>query len=143
MWAAHLIYHGCLSVFFGVLHQGGVVPSVRHLNHLPPDSHVVYWKTFSPPLHLLSQKQTVVDLKGILTVFVCVSFPSLFVKGGGSLADAVAATKVYLIAPLSVVNEDNLSEHSFKQTECWGPHLDTENLPRRWSEMQLCMWKRA
>jgi phosphatidylinositol glycan class Z len=53
---------GC--IFFGVLHQGGVVPSLLHLHkvinqkvHSSTESychHVVYFHTYMPPTHLLA-----------------------------------------------------------------------------------------
>ncbi len=64
MWGAHFVYHASATAFFGILHQGGVVPSVLALNHLPQKSHIVYWKTYPPPLHLLSKSLDIVDLKG-------------------------------------------------------------------------------
>jgi hypothetical protein len=69
MWAAHVAYHVGMSAFFGVFHQGGVVWSVLALNHIPSSSHIVYWKTYPPPLHLLQVNHTIVDLQG--KNFVC------------------------------------------------------------------------
>ena len=53
---------GCL--FFGILHQGGVVPSLLHLHKIinekvesssePYCHHVVYLHTYMPPTHLLA-----------------------------------------------------------------------------------------
>ena len=51
-------------IFFGILHQGGVVPSLLHLNKVihekvqssnePYCHHVIYFHTYMPPTHLLS-----------------------------------------------------------------------------------------
>ena len=57
---ATLILNVVLSVLFGFLHQGGVVPSLLILHrfmHAPDAGNttaVIYWKTYMPPRHLLS-----------------------------------------------------------------------------------------
>lgn len=49
-----------LTLFFGVLHQGGVVPSLFYLHDqisvMGPlqGAHIIYWKTYMPPRHLLA-----------------------------------------------------------------------------------------
>ena len=61
-----IIYNALLSLFFGVLHQGGVVPSLFLIRSqiIAADvsqTHIVYWKTYMPPWHLL-----MVNERGIL-----------------------------------------------------------------------------
>lgn len=49
-----------LVLLFGVLHQGGVVPSLFYLHDkissmdVTHSARIVYWKTYMPPLHLLA-----------------------------------------------------------------------------------------
>ena len=62
-----ILTNAVLAVTFGVLHQGGVIPSLinlhDHLGHInstaPPDfngalASVVYWKTYPPQWHMLA-----------------------------------------------------------------------------------------
>ncbi|KAI0649779.1 Alg9-like mannosyltransferase family-domain-containing protein [Trametes meyenii] len=64
-----------LAVLFGVLHQGGVVPSLFRVHDIVYDeaiglsSHdfrVIYWKTYMPPRHLLALRQQDVDSKRVI-----------------------------------------------------------------------------
>lgn len=54
----NFIFNIALSVVFGSLHQGGVVPSLFHVHDLVKtnqnSSIIVYWKTYMPPRHLLA-----------------------------------------------------------------------------------------
>ncbi|KAG2159341.1 glycosyltransferase family 22 protein [Suillus bovinus] len=58
-WVSCSIFNFVLAVLFGILHQGGVVPSLFHLHSLVADpslgtrTNIIYWKTYMPPLHLL------------------------------------------------------------------------------------------
>lgn len=47
-WAIHLSYHGLMTVFFGHLHQAGVIPSL-----LGGSGPAEYRKTYPPPKHLV------------------------------------------------------------------------------------------
>ena len=51
-------FNVALTILFGVLHQGGVVPSLFHVHdlvkHNQHSSIVAYWKTYMPPRHLLA-----------------------------------------------------------------------------------------
>lgn len=58
-----IIFNLALSLVFGFLHQGGVVPSLFYLHSTLADlssaqsTHIVYWKTYLPPRHLLGVPQ--------------------------------------------------------------------------------------
>lgn len=58
--------NAALAVLFGVLHQGGVVPSLFRIHDIvyndargihTHDFQIVYWKTYMPPRHLLAIRQ--------------------------------------------------------------------------------------
>ncbi len=116
-WGGHLLYHGAATVFFGILHQGGVVPSVRALT---AGQHAVYWKTYPPPLHLLrAANVTVVDAKG------------------APFDEAVAMVRDVLLAPVAAVPRGAPLERG----QCWRWHLSTENWAWSPSDWQLCEWR--
>ncbi|MCJ1393051.1 alpha 1,2 mannosyltransferase [Xylographa bjoerkii] len=72
---AWVAFNALLAALMGVFHQGGIVPMQLHLSALDPspltpplapDTTVLWWRTYSPPIWLLdgSALQTV-DLMGI------------------------------------------------------------------------------
>ncbi|KAG1819207.1 glycosyltransferase family 22 protein [Suillus subaureus] len=73
-WVSCSIFNFVLAVLFGILHQGGVVPSLFHLHSVIADAslgtrtNIIYWKTYTPPLHFLGMSQSglisFVDLAG-------------------------------------------------------------------------------
>ncbi|EED82494.1 predicted protein [Postia placenta Mad-698-R] len=81
-WVSWIITNLALVLLFGILHQGGVVPSLFHLHDVigklwassqgDKIVKVFYWKTYMPPRHLLaipesdvlSGKFTITDLSG-------------------------------------------------------------------------------
>ncbi|KAH7910895.1 glycosyltransferase family 22 protein [Hygrophoropsis aurantiaca] len=58
-WLLWIISNSALAVMFGILHQGGVVPSLLHLHDKlmsissSQPVHIIYWKTYMPPRYLL------------------------------------------------------------------------------------------
>ncbi|OJA17272.1 hypothetical protein AZE42_03048 [Rhizopogon vesiculosus] len=58
-WVSCSIFNLVLAVLFGILHQGGVVPSLFHLHSVVTNTsvgtriNIIYWKTYMPPPHLL------------------------------------------------------------------------------------------
>ena len=71
----NVLFNVILSVVFGVLHQGGVIPCLFKLNELTSmnemshyNTTVLFSNTYMPPRHILLQKETsgvtILDLKG-------------------------------------------------------------------------------
>jgi phosphatidylinositol glycan class Z len=117
-WATHLAHHGVAAFVFGILHHGGVVPSVRALT---AGQHAVYWKTYPPPVHILqAENVTVVDAKG------------------APFEEAFAQIRDLLVAPITAVPRDA----SLVRGQCWGWHVSFENFAWRPSEWQLCQWRK-
>ncbi|KAL7284770.1 hypothetical protein ACG7TL_002077 [Trametes sanguinea] len=65
-----VVANSVLAVLFGVLHQGGVVPSLFRIHDMiyrtpdgtdPRDFRIVFWKTYMPPRHLLAVPQSDID----------------------------------------------------------------------------------
>lgn len=61
-----IVANAALAGLFGVLHQGGVVPSLFRIHDIvyndargipTQDFQIVYWKTYMPPRHLLAIRQ--------------------------------------------------------------------------------------
>lgn len=58
-WVSCCIFNFVLAILFGILHQGGVVPSLFYLHSVVADTslgmrtNIIYWKTYIPPRHLL------------------------------------------------------------------------------------------
>ncbi|OAX39301.1 glycosyltransferase family 22 protein [Rhizopogon vinicolor AM-OR11-026] len=58
-WVSCSIFNLVLAVLFGILHQGGVVPSLFHLHSVVTNTsvgtrtNIIYWKTYIPPPHFL------------------------------------------------------------------------------------------
>jgi len=80
LWIA---VNAILACLFGVLHQGGVVPSIRAVseqidatNHSPRAVHAMFWKTYMPPRSVLAQSRDsqsrvlITDLSGASAVAV-------------------------------------------------------------------------
>ncbi|KAI1792690.1 Alg9-like mannosyltransferase family-domain-containing protein [Ganoderma leucocontextum] len=66
-WVTWIVSNVVLAVLFGILHQGGVVPSLFRVHDIvydpatgltAHDYRVVYWKTYMPPRHLLAVRQS-------------------------------------------------------------------------------------
>ncbi|PIL28853.1 hypothetical protein GSI_08899 [Ganoderma sinense ZZ0214-1] len=83
-WAVWIVSNVALAVLFGVLHQGGVVPSlfrVHDIVHDPAtglsahDYRVVYWKTYMPPRHLLAVSQSGPSKSSISLVHLATESP--------------------------------------------------------------------
>nr|POE65220.1 gpi mannosyltransferase 4 [Quercus suber] len=62
-----IIFNTCAAVLFGFYHQAGIVPVQRWIEQQPNVSHVLWWKTYSPPRWLLGNQNdfiTTIDLMG-------------------------------------------------------------------------------
>jgi len=61
MQGTWITFNILLAFIFGVLHQGGVVPSLFYLHErisavdfIDNAAQIIYWKTYMPPRHLLA-----------------------------------------------------------------------------------------
>ncbi|GAA5986130.1 hypothetical protein JCM11641_004719 [Rhodosporidiobolus odoratus] len=127
VWTLWLIHSLLFTIFFGFLHQGGVVPASLALNAdlrdpttaLGRSAHVniVFWRTFMPPRHLLlplsQTKQPpppvvrVTDLAGSPPGTLSATLTSLHSRDR-SLQD-LSMAKVVLAAPAYAVDTHNLT----------------------------------
>ncbi|KAI9060016.1 glycosyltransferase family 22 protein [Trametes sanguinea] len=135
-----VVANSVLAVLFGVLHQGGVVPSLFRVHDMIYRSsdgidsrnfRIVYWKTYMPPRHLLA-----VPLKDIDSLKVSIS--DLAGASANSAIDALLAPPAFsdsrrlstlLVAPFHSVND--LAERipgCVAERERVFPHLDLDHI---------------
>ncbi|KAH9924841.1 Alg9-like mannosyltransferase family-domain-containing protein [Fomitopsis serialis] len=136
-WTFWFVFNVVFAITFGVLHQGGVVPSLMNLhdrlgalNHTaPPEfngtlASGVYWKTYPPPWHLLAPSllaDTSSDLKDVPSEDMLES-----VVGLSSLAQ-----ETFLVAPLYAMHDvPGEQKGCLELQERIYPHLDLEHLPQ-------------
>ncbi|KAH9944881.1 Alg9-like mannosyltransferase family-domain-containing protein [Amylocystis lapponica] len=144
-WSTWIASNVALAILFGVLHQGGVVPSLFHLHGLihqdnetvsPAAVRIHYWNTYMPPRHLLgvdekdvlAGKVTLTDLAGAppdVLLQTLVELPS-------------TADTAWLVAPLHAVRSSSPGiEGCFALRERFFPHLDLDHI----SESLELGWK--
>ncbi|KAI0825968.1 Alg9-like mannosyltransferase family-domain-containing protein [Irpex lacteus] len=132
-----IIGNAALTLLFGVLHQGGVVPSLLHLNgqiSSLPSSHnyiTLYWKTYMPPWHLLgipegevlAGRASVADLAGRSSTDVEEYLSSL-------RDQRPEGTILYLVTPEFAMRSLGPSmAHCFTIDKRVYPHLDLDHIP--------------
>ncbi|KAI6126807.1 glycosyltransferase family 22 protein [Pisolithus sp. B1] len=129
-WVTWIVFNVVFATVFGVMHQGGVVPSLLYLNTRMTDNfststHIVYWKTYMPPRRFLgipqqdvqSGKVAVVDLAG---------------AAESTLVNTLLSTRsetVYVVTPVAMLK--NLPGHvasCFISQKRIFPHLDLDHV---------------
>ncbi|KAF7965116.1 hypothetical protein HWV62_45559 [Athelia sp. TMB] len=124
-WATWAVYNICLTIVFGVLHQGGVVPSLFYmhdqlaaLNHTQ-SARLIYWKTYMPPWHLLAIQEA-----GASAIVL-----------QGNLADAAASssgetnTTTYVITTFAMkASLPPAIERCLTFEHAMFPHLDLDHI---------------
>ena len=132
-----ILFNVVYFIFFALLHQGGVVPSMEFVHSLSKAHHgsnveVIYYKTYMPPMHLAavseqsSNKFKVRDLAGSAHEVLETTLKSLF---NGSNPD------VYLGFPNSIpCSQIKRLQRKYQLEEQYSvfPHLSMENPP--WDE---------
>ncbi|OSD00990.1 glycosyltransferase family 22 protein [Trametes coccinea BRFM310] len=135
-----VVANSVLAVLFGVLHQGGVVPSLFRIHDMiyrtpdgtdPRDFRIVYWKTYMPPRHLLAVPQSDIDSHNV-------SISDLAGASANSAIDALLIPpassdprplSTLLVAPFHSVND--LIERSpgcLSERARVFPHLDLDHI---------------
>jgi len=122
-----------LLIFFGLFHQGGVVPSILKIGSQPVDLnttiHVVFYHTYMPPQHLFGihfqsdtrPKFNVHDLKG--TTDSVLGYTLTRIKEG---QEYKPKDKIYVVAPATV--DKNFSNMPIKRRQWF--HLSLEDPPQ-------------
>ena len=148
-----LVFNAALTIFFGVLHQGGLLRVLLLLesrSNLPqaPPSQAYFFKTHMPPRFILSNKVSggkpgdpgfceIIDMKSssvddLQTVLFNRDKSSAALEWGG---------KIYVVAPASVhlARDHKLGKCLTIDSTFW-PHLSTEDLPKQMDDLELEMF---
>ncbi|KIJ16432.1 glycosyltransferase family 22 protein [Paxillus involutus ATCC 200175] len=130
-WASWITFNVLLALVFGFLHQGGVVPSLFFLRSTLDDvssgmsTHIIYWRTYMPPRHLLGVSQNdVLSGKISLTDLAGASQDALkaaFSTPSYNATYLVTPMAMYLSLPEEIVACTALQKRIF-------PHLDLDHI---------------
>jgi len=131
-----------LTLLFGVMHQGGLVPSLFYLHDrvsaLRPaeNAHIIYWKTYMPPRHLLA-----IDKRGMLSHFIGIFMNNTFfsdvISGKINITDLAGMPPLSLYKALlfpsttsiSISDKPNVPLHSNETTYLVTPLSMQASLP--------------
>lgn len=134
------VFNLVLVVVMGLLHQGGVVPVVSHLQREYYSQGVtgltfVWWRTYSPPTWILGDRSNV-------TQFSTITDDHLFSENTNLVIDAMGAdfhqvetclhasktlNRAFLITPIASFNHYFNGSH-FNNTWTYLQHLDMDHL---------------
>ena len=129
-------------IFFGILHQGGVVPSLLHLNKVINQKvessaqlychHVVYFHTYMPPMHLLAWPNNV-SLNGhkLYVHDLAGNSQELFDQTMSKLKTDYCVENtnmVYIVYPATVKNAVQFNDQVINTIKFF-PHLTMEDPP--------------
>ncbi|KAK6194487.1 hypothetical protein SNE40_000113 [Patella caerulea] len=128
IWGVWIVFNVLMTLFYGYLHQGGIVPSLLEANDEvaiskhPTDHYLVFYKTYMPPRFLVtSNKIKIIDFGS--------SSLSEFSSTIRDLRARSANSSIQIISPATVFDElkPHLSVNFKMDLIC--PHLSTENPP--------------
>lgn len=67
IWAGvWIIFNIIFGVLMGIYHQGGIVPGQVFMSNQPDATHVIWWKTYTPPIWLLNGKNEVLQTRDVM-----------------------------------------------------------------------------
>ncbi|KAF9238069.1 glycosyltransferase family 22 protein [Melanogaster broomeanus] len=118
-WVTWIMFNIVLTLVFGFLHQGGVVPPGT-------STHIIYWKTYMPPRHLLGVSQQDV-LSGNISLTDLTGAPldelaaATFSSSAFDMTYLVAPMAMYLTLPREISSCMTLQQRIF-------PHLDLDHI---------------
>ncbi|PCH37886.1 glycosyltransferase family 22 protein [Wolfiporia cocos MD-104 SS10] len=140
-WVSWIVMNALMTPLFGVLHQGGVVPSLFKLHSKVQQArlsepfdpefsdaavNVLYWRTYMPPWHLLSVPEQAVQ-SGEVALTDLAGAPASEVVD--KLRRLAPSTRSYLVAPLysaRIIATDH--PECFALEERVFPHLDLDHI---------------
>ncbi|PSS08868.1 hypothetical protein PHLCEN_2v3435 [Hermanssonia centrifuga] len=131
-----IIFNIVLSLLFGVLHQGGVVPSLLRLHGLingessSNGSAIVYWRTYMPPRHLLGIPEHDVVSGRVRVTDLAGAPPDQVENTLVSLISHRKNTTLYIVTPPFAMQalQSPLSA-CFAVEKHLFPHLDMDHIP--------------
>ncbi|XP_045199614.2 GPI mannosyltransferase 4-like [Mercenaria mercenaria] len=144
-WAIFIIFNVLFSVVFGVLHQGGVIPSLMRLQQLTETEFkknenisisLIFSNTYMPPKHVLLTQNSNLELKDLKgsnfqTVFAEIEKHKKL-NSFTSSDKSINGKKIFIVLPGTLVTEfkarcDELI--SIKSETRFFPHLSFEDPP--------------
>ncbi|TFK82885.1 glycosyltransferase family 22 protein [Polyporus arcularius HHB13444] len=136
-WSVWIVSNVALAILFGMLHQGGVVPSLFRVHDIiygertptfDQRFYVVYWKTYMPPRHLLAIPQAHVDTKAV-RVFDVAGAPADGVARALSIPGMIPNSTTLLVAPFHAVRSfDARAQECLTLRNRVFPHLDLDHI---------------
>lgn len=136
---AWIAFNFSLAIFFGFVHQGGIVPSLAHLSWEisrvsqsgTPVAAVVYHQTYMPPWHLLardaSDSLALVDTEAVSDDVTLCDYVAASLKDPRISPCSVGKSLIYAVGPAGDrgVLDGCFRRHNEK-TRCFGPHFSGE-----------------
>eukprot|EP01080_Neovahlkampfia_damariscottae_P005592 gene5592-9407_t len=110
------------SIFYGVIHQGGVLNAV--LDHNQPGSKILFYHTYMPPNYLAHDCESIIDLQGAPESHLH-EYINEFSK---------SADNLFIVYPKSIKLNLNAT-----QIQLYCPHFSAEDFPNSIDE--LCLIK--
>ncbi|EJF59887.1 hypothetical protein DICSQDRAFT_181664 [Dichomitus squalens LYAD-421 SS1] len=137
-WSTWIVSNLTLAVLFGVLHQGGVVPSLFRVHDLVYDSatgvitqdyRIIYWKTYMPPRHLLAVRQSDYASKAV-EILDFAGAPSDNVIGGFQRPHPTSRSlSTLLVAPFHSMGDfEKAARACLNERDRVFPHLDLDHI---------------
>lgn len=144
LFILYLVFNVFLGLFYGFLHQGGVIPALSNLNYLIDRSNktVIFWKTYMPPRFILMQGY---KEDNYIKIYDLAGAPYSDVLGNVNEALDLKKDReqtkmenkdnrtILLVIPgtLSEFVKCNLTSEGFiiQEVQSYYFHLSTENLP--------------
>ncbi|KAJ8597675.1 glycosyltransferase family 22 protein [Rhizopogon salebrosus TDB-379] len=130
-WVSWFIFNLVLAVLFGILHQGGVMPSLFHLHSkvantsLGMRTNIIYWKTYMPPLHFLGISERDVS-SGMI------SFSDLAGAPQRDLVESLAASdydRTFVVTPVAIwYTLPPPIKNCMEQDKLIFPHLNLDHI---------------
>ncbi|KAL4071722.1 glycosyltransferase family 22 protein [Scleroderma yunnanense] len=130
-WVMWIIFNLVFAVVFGVLHQGGVVPSLFYLHsqiggRQSANTRIIYWKTYMPPRRFLAIPWQDTGTAKVITTDLAGATQDTFLN---NLLSTDPGTTIYVVTPIPMyrVLPSQVSS-CFTIEKCIFPHLDLDHV---------------
>ncbi|KAI0708537.1 Alg9-like mannosyltransferase family-domain-containing protein [Earliella scabrosa] len=136
-WASWILSNVVLALLFGVLHQGGVLPSIFRVHDIvfdpvtgiaTQDIRVVYWKTYMPPRHLLAVAEDDVTSEAVTIADLAGSSPDGVVRALRIPPPTTRNLAVLLVAPIHAMGSLGTTQACLTERNRVFPHLDLDHI---------------
>lgn len=143
--AIYVVQHALQLAFFGFAHQSGLLPALFAVDDNAvrgPDSHIVIWRTFDVPLHLMQRVQTrstIHAFSGSTT-----SPTTIYQLVANSCDHTTIVLPAYAVVDLqtAVLQHDSRVRLKPIHSPLW-PHLDMDHLSETAAAARSHGWKHA